>query len=290
MRLTPSSKPAISLARPTDRNAAEIYKRFMDQLWEHMNDPKIRFSTVERAWSWKPRRQNTMYDIEVSSDRPDFTACYDELAGRRELMRPTCASDEARETSSSSSSSDISMEEAPAPAPIPQVSVVVNRKFTTRDLGKPGGGALVDPDKPCPLHPLPIHYHCHHNPPADFADIIRLSQVSGQVTRKLGECLWENAAVEFDDAGTLIMFARERPAALPFIRGIALGIDCIRDAPNFHTDTDELATALSLVSEHLDLRFFDVKQRALVWDKTAIFESSVQDLLGIEVVDWAPWF
>ncbi|KAK3945860.1 hypothetical protein QBC46DRAFT_61930 [Diplogelasinospora grovesii] len=47
-----------------------------------------------------------------------------------------------------------------------------------------------------------------------YDDLVALSQVSWQVTRELGGCLWENATVECEEGpATLLRFLTERPAA-----------------------------------------------------------------------------
>src|SRR5690606_15868010 len=85
-----------------------------------------------------------------------------------------------------------------------------------------------------------------------------LSQVSPQITHELGQVLWDNSSVEFKGPQFFLDFAAERPAALPLIQGIVLNVD-LDGFPALDTQTRQLESMLSCVSEHCNLRSFAVK-------------------------------
>jgi hypothetical protein len=258
-----------------------------------MNDDRVRFCAAERAWCHKRPHENLVYDVAMSSssDHPDSTVDYEpasDLDFSFESRMPT--EDEASETTSVLSSDDSNVDMEDLPPPMPQVNIVVNRDFRERRGSYCKHNNCIDPSKICRPHP-PFYCPCIHAPPAPFLDIISLSQVSRQITRELGECLWESATVKFEDPGTFLTFARERPAALPFIRGIVLELDCSPESRNLNTDTTELEAMLSFVSENMDLRFFDVELRVLLFRDGSIGpESPLPNLMGSTAVAWTPLF
>jgi hypothetical protein len=279
-----------------------VYKCVTKELWEEilMNDNRVRFYATERAWCDKRPHENAAYDVTITSDQPDYASSEDGPAGDLDYTFEDrmSTSDEASETTSVLSSDDSDVDMDDLPPPMPQVHIVVNRDFTNEHRGYCYHNTCIDPSKICRPHP-PFYCPCLFKPPAAFLDIINLSQVSPQITRELGECLWENATVRFDDPGTFLMFARERPATLPFIRGIVLGLDCSAQSPDLNTDTDELAAMLGFVSEQLDLRFFDVELRTSFRLALHVHPQSMaipdaapppQDPIGPAAIAWAPLF
>jgi hypothetical protein len=117
-----------------------------------------------------------------------------------------------------------------------------------------------------------------------------LSQVSPQITHELGQVLWDSSSVEFKGPQFFLDFAAERPAAVPLIQGIVLNVD-LDGFPALDTQTHELKSMLSFVSEHCNLRSFAVK----LWTNYAAMlspedggnpDTRVMD----KVAEWAPLF
>jgi hypothetical protein len=98
---------------------------------------------------------------------------------------------------------------------------------------------------------------CTYRRRGDYDAIRHLSQVSRQVTRELGECVWENATVDFEDPEVFFLFVRERAAAVRYIRGLVLNVQCHADP--FDTLTCNLVEICDFASQALDLRFCTVR-------------------------------
>ncbi|GAB1314737.1 hypothetical protein MFIFM68171_04947 [Madurella fahalii] len=116
----------------------------------------------------------------------------------------------------------------------------------------------------------------------DYLD--SLARVDPQITRELGEVLWENASVELECPELLADFVAERPAAVPLLRGILLNLELNGD-PAQDTRTEALAEMLDFVSTHCSILSFGV----MMW-------SSYEALLfpgtspRAKLVEWAPLF
>ncbi|KAK0726070.1 hypothetical protein B0H67DRAFT_572295 [Lasiosphaeris hirsuta] len=168
----------------------------------------------------------------------------------RDCGDPPCMSESEEETSSSSSSSCYSAPSSPGNInPLHPVDVTIER--------------AMDPDPEC----LPAWHGeedydiddctCHYRTPDDYHHYLHLSQVSRQFTAELGDCLWQNATVEFVEPSAFSLFARTRPATLSRIRAVVLHLQYHGDV--FDTPCETLRETCKLVSGTFTaLRFFGV--------------------------------
>ncbi|KAK3985259.1 hypothetical protein QBC44DRAFT_385008 [Cladorrhinum sp. PSN332] len=67
---------------------------------------------------------------------------------------------------------------------------------------------------------------CSYRTPDDYYTVLELSKVSPQFTAELGSVLWANSTIEILEPAVFGMFARTRPAALSFVRGVVLHVAC----------------------------------------------------------------
>jgi hypothetical protein len=181
-----------------------------------MNDNRVRFYATDRAWCDKRPHENAAYDVTITSDQPDYASSEDRPAGDLDYTFEDrmSTSDEASETTSVLSSDDSDVDMDDLPPPMPQVHIVVNRDFTNEHRGYCYHNTCIDPSKICRPHP-PFYCPCLFKPPAAFLDIINLSQVSPQITRELGECLWENVCkTEFHVGRQQIVKGETAPSTL----------------------------------------------------------------------------
>ncbi|KAM7188641.1 hypothetical protein V8F33_010506 [Rhypophila sp. PSN 637] len=59
----------------------------------------------------------------------------------------------------------------------------------------------------------------------EYQALVALSQTCPRITQMLGEMVWNNACVTFAAPEALLLFAKQRPAAMARVRGITLQID-----------------------------------------------------------------
>ncbi|KAK0741321.1 hypothetical protein B0T18DRAFT_419912 [Schizothecium vesticola] len=88
------------------------------------------------------------------------------------------------------------------------------------------------------------------------AAVRNLSLTSTEIARELGEVLWAKATVRFESPSCFLAFARDRPAALPFIHGIVVELDV--DDGDWLPDgaTHAMVAMARIVSENCRLRFW----------------------------------
>lgn len=76
--------------------------------------------------------------------------------------------------------------------------------------------------------PMPEHEFVH-----------TLSQISRQLTAELGQCLWENAIVDFEDPELFLAFFEDRPQIWRRVKGITLSV-CYNNGKFLNTSADLL--------------------------------------------------
>jgi hypothetical protein len=144
----------------------------------------------------------------------------------------------------------------------------------------------IDPDPNCSdeWHDYPElldNCRCSYRQRQDYDTIRCLSYVSRQFNRELGECLWENAIVDFEDLEIFFLFFKDRTAVLRHIKGLVLNIQYYGDC--FDTCTSILIEICKFVSQNLDLQFVTIR--------FATQESLLDNILAVEKVhEWAAAF
>ncbi|KAK3485399.1 uncharacterized protein B0T23DRAFT_408487 [Neurospora hispaniola] len=161
--------------------------------------------------------------------------------------------------------------------------------------------ALETPRRACP-HSTAYEPRCRFRSPHQYQNLLRLSQLSPGVTKELGKTLYPNCTAEFPYGPHLFpVFAAERPAILPMIRGIILHLDCSADFND--TITTELAHMLSFFSPSLrpdspcrKLAFLTVKLRTSLVDIPRWPQENVEvpltekQLIMDKLREWGPLF
>ncbi|KAL0468469.1 hypothetical protein QR685DRAFT_573741 [Neurospora intermedia] len=159
--------------------------------------------------------------------------------------------------------------------------------------------ALQTSRRVCP-HSTAYKPRCCFRSPHQYQNVLRLSQLSPGVTKELGKTLYPNCTAEFPYGPHLFpVFAAERPAILPMIRGIILRLDCSADFND--TITTELAYMLSFFSPSLrpnspcrKLAFLTVKLRTSLVDIPRWPQVNVplteKQLVMDKLKEWGPLF
>ncbi|KAK3947928.1 hypothetical protein QBC32DRAFT_382633 [Pseudoneurospora amorphoporcata] len=158
--------------------------------------------------------------------------------------------------------------------------------------------ALQPPRQCCLENPTPTARCCFRSP-QQYQNLLRLSQLSPDVTKEPGKSLYYNCTAEFPYGPHLFpVFAAERPAILPMIRGIILHLECSADFND--TITAELAYMLSYFAPSLrpdspcrKLAFIAVKIRTSLVDIPRwMREESFMEkkLIMKKLREWAPLF
>lgn len=159
--------------------------------------------------------------------------------------------------------------------------------------------ALQTSRRVCP-HSTAYEPRCCFRSPHQYQNVLRLSQLSPGVTKELGKTLYPNCTAEFPYGPHLFpVFAAERAAILPMIRGTILRLDCSADFND--TITTELAYMLSFFSPSLrpnspcrKLAFLTVKLRTSLVDIPRWPQVNVplteKQLVMDKLKEWGPLF
>jgi hypothetical protein len=95
-------------------------------------------------------------------------------------------------------------------------------------------------------------------PMPEYGFIHSLSQTSRQLTAELGQCLWENAIVDFEEPELFLAFLEDRPQIWSRVKGITLSV-CHNNGKFLNTSADLLLRISTSASQHLDLRLLSLR-------------------------------
>lgn len=90
----------------------------------------------------------------------------------------------------------------------------------------------------------------------DYQFIRKLSHVSQQFSREVGQCLWENSVLKIRNLAFLFSFAENYPSTLRHIRGLVL--DVLWEDDFLDTSTSILEAVFELINRHMNLRFITI--------------------------------